>query len=188
MSLNELRSRLAIFDKKKKIEEPASNRCRETLFHDEKPLSVAVIRRSYRQRQHESEANETELAQRHQVDIPPTVVRRPEDDSDDTFVLREEKIFVVRIIYASILRPLRRDEIVQTVEGELRRGRPVRLFASLKDNDNDASLCRLGLRTIHAALNPSLVDLIPPPPVRHHRAGHGLVVTPRRCLVKNCDP
>lgn len=124
----------------------------EALIFDEPPLSVSVVRRAYRFQKKEHEA------------LEPAVI--PNCD-DPVSPLESERYLVVNLSYASVLRPLTRDGILQTVETELRQHRPVRLRARLADNDRDFALCRLALRTLYAALHPSLVEPIPPPPTDH---------------------
>ena len=52
------------------------------------------------------------------------------------------------------------------------------LVARPADNDGDASACRLVLRTLHAALNPRLVDPIPPPPVERADGSFAVTLAP----------
>lgn len=124
----------------------------EAQIFDEPPLSVGVVRRAYRFQRKEHEA------------LEPAVT--PNGD-DPVSPLESQRYLVVNLSYESVLRPLTRDGILQTVETELRQQRPVRLRARLADNDRDFALCRLALRTLYAALHPTLVEPIPPPPTEH---------------------
>lgn len=144
------------------------------IFGEEKPLSVAVVRRTYRRQRQARERAELE---RSLVRFPPPPKRpKPSSPPASDRISHEDALSVS---YAAILEPAARDRIVETVETELRASNTVRLVARLVDNDEDRAVCRLALRTLYAAIRPALVEAIPPVP-RPIFDGSDLIIDPRR--------
>ena len=140
------------------------------------PLSVGVVRKHFRLRRKSEEAARLSRTRRN-ADLKAKYVTGdvPSDDDDGAaaatgppaVVDDVDALRIGGLSYAAIVDGAgpARDAAVADAEARLMGGAAVLLVASPDDNDGDASACRLVLRTLHAALNPKLVDPIPPPPV-----------------------
>ncbi|KAH8047071.1 quercetin 2,3-dioxygenase [Aureococcus anophagefferens] len=135
------------------------------------PVSVGVVRKHYRLRRQGEEAaararvrrdNELRASFAGPARADGAMSSSSDDDDDEAskpVVVDDPEITkLYGLAYGAVANDAERR--ASRASAELRSGGPVLLVAHPDDNDGEAANCRLVLRTLHAACNPTLTDPI----------------------------
>jgi hypothetical protein len=158
------------------------------------PVSVGVVRKHYRLRRQGEEAaararvrrdNELKGKFRRSGARADGAMSSSSDDDEEAskpVVVDDPDITkLYGLAYGAVANDAgARGALVARVDAELRSGGAVLLVAHPDDNDGEAANCRLVLRTLHAACNPTLTDPIPPVPLARADGSVAMRLDPKR--------